>query len=168
MDNYMKEQHGVRMQGKICDKQVSLDLSTDLSLSDYLPEIKRLLRVRAIASPADKYVGVGSADFSGKVDFCVLYAGNDGALYSVTQTEDYQFSVPVEMTSDFEIGDGVLCDVETVAEMAAGRVSSPRKLSLRCKLRADVHIYGTRVLDEIVDVREEGKTERLPLVSRIA
>lgn len=161
MDNYMKEVRGVRMQSLICERQVGVDLSTDLSLPDYLPEIKRLLRVRAVVSPADKYVGVGSAEFSGKVDFCVLYAGNDGALYSVTQTEDYQFNVPVEMTSDFEIGDGVLCDVETVAEMTTGRVASPRKLSLRCKLRADVCIYGTRMLEENVDAHADGEVERL-------
>lgn len=155
MDNYMSAGRGsIRIQAPICDRQVALDLNSDFSLPDYQPEIKRLLRVRAVVSPADKYVGVGNAEFSGTVDYCILYSGNDGALYSATQTEEYQFSVPVEMTSDFEIGDGVLCDVEMVPEMVVGRVSAPRKLSLRCKIRSDVHIYGTRLIEEQVESDE--------------
>lgn len=161
MDNYMKEERGVRMQSPVCDRQVGVDLSSDFSLPDYQPEIKRLLRVRAVVSPVDKYVGAGNAQFSGTVDYCILYSGNDGALYSATQTEEYQFSVPVEMTSDFEIGEGVLCDVEIAPETVSGRVAAPRKLSLRCKLRAAVRIYGIRAVEERVDATDASAIQRL-------
>ena len=162
MDNYTKDGcHGFRIQAPICNRQVSVDLNTDFSLPDYLPEVKRLLRVRAVASNPDRYVGVGSADFSGSVDYCVLYAGNDGSLYSVNQTEEYSFSVPVEMTSDFDIGEGVLCEVSVTPEMTVGRVSSPRKLSLRCKLRGDVRLFGTKVVEEDVDAEDARALERL-------
>ena len=161
MDNYTKEGRGVRMQGLIGARQVGIDLSADFSLPDYQPEIKRLLRVSAVVSPADQFIGVGSADFTGTVDYCILYSGNDGALYSATHTEEYQFSVPVEMTSDFEIGDGVTCDVEVRSETATGRVSAPRKLSLRSRLRADVRLYGTRVLEERSECEDRAALERL-------
>lgn len=159
MDNYMKE--GIRMQGLVCNKQVGVDLNCDFTLPDYQPEIKRLLRVRATVSPADKYVGVGNAELSGTVDYCILYAANDGALYSAMHTEEYSFGVPVEMTSDFEIGEGLTCDVETVAENVVGRVASPRKLSLRCRLRSDVRIYGTRAVEERVDAEDASALQRL-------
>lgn len=162
MDNYKKEgRGGFRIQAPVCNRQVGVDLSTDFSLPDYQPEIKRLLRVKAIASPPERYVGVGSADFSGTVDYCILYAGNDGAMYSASRTEEYSFSVPLEMTSDFDIGEGLVCDATVTPEMALGRVSSPRKLSLRCKLRADVRVFGTRVVEENVDAEAANALERL-------
>ncbi|MBQ8310340.1 MAG: hypothetical protein IJX80_04925 [Clostridia bacterium] len=152
MDNYRNmEQGGARVQATLCDRQVVTELSSDFSLPDYQPEVKRLLRVRATVAPPDKYIGVGSAEFSGTVDYSILYAGNDGALYCASQTGEYQFNVPVEMTSDFEIGDGLICDVETVPDLTTGRVVAPRKLSLKCRLRSHVSLYGTRVLEEEIN-----------------
>ena len=162
MDNAIKDiRRGIRMQAPICRRQMGTELIGDLSLPDYLPEIKRLLRVRATVSPADGYVGVGNAEFTGSVDYNILYAGHDGALYSAAQTEEYRFEVPVELTSEFELGEGLTCDVETTVEAAVGRVSSPRRLSLRCKLRSDVRIWGTRVVEERIDAVEAGSIQRL-------
>ena len=149
MDNYKKSERGsVRVQAPLVDRVVMTDLSTDFSLPDYRPEIKRLLRVRACVMPTDHYVGVGSAEMSGRVEYSILYAGSDGGLYCVTHGEDFGFSVPVEMTSDFELGDGLVCDIESVSELASGRVAAPRKLSLKCRVRSRVRILGTRVLAE--------------------
>lgn len=162
MDNYTREERsGLRIQAPISARVVSSELTSDFSLPDYQPEIKRLLQVRATATPADRYVGVGNAEMSGTIDYSILYAGNDGALYSASQSEEYRFEVPVEMTSEFSIGEGVLCDVETAVESAVGRVSSPRKLSLRAKLRSDVRLYGTRTVEEKVDAAEAGSLQRL-------
>ena len=144
MDNYIKiEAGGARIQDLLCDRQNVTELSGDFSLPDYQPEIKRLLRVRATVSPPDKYIGTGNVDFSGMIDYCILYAGNDGALYCANESQEYQFSVPLEMTSDFDLGDGLVCDAETVADMAVGRVIAPRKLSVKCRLRSRVQIRGT-------------------------
>ena len=120
------DQSGTRVQALLCDRFVVTELSSDFSLPDYQPEIKRLLRVRATVAPPDKYIGAGSAEFSGTVDYSIVYAGNDGALYCTTQTGEYSFNTPVEMSADIELGDGLLCDVESVAEMATGRVMAPR------------------------------------------
>lgn len=162
MDNYTKDSpRGVRLQAPICQRQVGSELIGDLSLPDYLPEIKRLLRVKATVSPADSYVGVGNAEFTGAVDYTVLYAAQDGSLYSASQTEEYRFEVPVEITSEFELGEGLVCDVETVAEAVMGRVSSPRRLSLRTKLRSDVRIFGTRLMEEHIDTVNPTSLQRL-------
>ena len=162
MDNYTREgRGGVRIQAPISSKVVTSELTGDFSLPDYQPEIKRLLQVRATASPAERYVGVGNAEMSGTVDYCILYAGNDGALYSASQSEEYRFEVPVEMTSDFDIGEGIVCDVETTVETASGRVVSPRKLSLRAKLRSDVRLLGTRTVEEKLDAAEANSLQRL-------
>ena len=162
MENYIKgERDGARVQALLCERTVMSELGADFSLPDYQPEIKRLLRVRAHVSPPDKYIGAGSAELSGTLDYSILYAGNDGALYCAEQAEEYRVTVPVEMTADFEIGDGILCDAEITPDMTAGRVIGPRRLSLKCRLRSRVRMYGTRVAEEELRGAVEGTLERL-------
>lgn len=162
MDNYIKENRGgIRVQAPICDRQIVSELSADFSLPDYQPEIKRLLRVSATVMPADRYIGAGNAEFSGTVDYNVLYAGNDGALYCTTQTGEYQFTCPVEMTSDFELNEGITCDVDTVTDTVVGRVAAPRRLSFKCRLRSRVRLYGTKVLEESVTGADAASVQRL-------
>lgn len=162
MDHYIKEERGgVRIQSPICDRQSALELSTDFSLPDYQPEIKRLLRVRATPLPPDRYVGAGNADFTGSITYSVLYAGNDGELYSTTETGEYHFSVPVEMTSDFEWNEGITCDCELIPEHTVGRVSGPRKFSVRCRLRTRVRMWGIRLLGESISGAEQNAIQKL-------
>ncbi|MBQ9132237.1 MAG: LysM peptidoglycan-binding domain-containing protein [Clostridia bacterium] len=158
MEHYVKEaRDGVRIQMPLYDRQIVSELSSDFSLPDYKPEIKRLLRIRTTVSPADKYIGAGSAEFSGTVDYNILYCGNDGALYCVTQTEEYRFTAPVETPSDFDPADGLICDVESLADGATGRVVAPRKLSIKCRLRSRVRLYGSRMPEE--SLRQSGGGE---------
>ena len=149
MDNYIKSnREGVPIQALICDRQTVNELASDFSLPDYQPEIKRLLRVRAIVSPPDKYIGAGNAEFSGTVDYSILYCGNDGALYCAGESGEYKFSVPIEMTSDFELNEGLTCDMDVTPEMTVGRVAAPRKLSVKCRLRARVRIWGVKTIQD--------------------
>lgn len=162
MDNYIKEERGgVRVQTPICDKQIVTELSTDFSLPDYQPEIKRLLRVRATVLPSDKYIGAGNADLSGTVNYSILYSGNDGALYCDSETAEYQFSVPLEVTSDIELSDGLICDAEILPDTVTGRVGAPRKFTIKCRLRAHVRLFGTKLLEESVSGSVGDTAQRL-------
>lgn len=162
MDNVKgMENGGARFTSALCDRRVVTELSSDFSLPDYQPEIKRLLSVRATVSPADKYVGTGEAEFSGTVDYSILYAGNDGALYCTSQTGEYRFSVPMESAVDFELSDGLVCDAEIFPELPVGRVIAPRKLSVKCRLRSRIRLYGTRLLTESFKGVAEESVRRL-------
>lgn len=162
MEFYNKnEKDGARVQMLMCDRSIQTELGADFSLPDYQPEIKRLLRVRATVAPPDKYVGAGAAEFSGMVDYNILYAGNDGALYCASQSGEYRFSVPIEASDAFEVGEGILCDVETVPDLTVGRVVAPRRLSLKCRLRSRVRMYGIRLLEEKCAGVPEESLERL-------
>lgn len=162
MNSMKNTAHGdTHFRAAICDRRIVTELSSDFSLPDYQPEIKRLLHVGASVSPSDKYIGTGEAEFSGTVDYTFLYAGNDGEIYSTSQTGEYRFSVPMESTVDFELGDGIVCDVQTLPDPAAGRVVAPRKLSVKCRLRSRVRIYGTRVLSETLRGASEESIQRL-------
>ena len=161
MDNYQKSRGAVRVQVPICDKQTVTELSSDFSLPDYQPQIKRLLRVCATVSPPDRYVGSGRAEFSGNVDYSILYSGNDGALYCATERADYQWSVPVEMTADIDLNEGFVCDVDVVPDIATGRVIAPRRLSVKCRLRSHVRLWGIRQIEESISAPEQYGIERL-------
>lgn len=127
------------LQIPLCEKTLRTEVAGDFSLPDYQPEIKRLLRIRPCVLPASHYAGSGNADFSGTLDYYVLYMGNDGGLYCAPIHTEYGFAVP------FEQGEAQveLCMADVVPESVVGRVSAPRKLSIRCRLRADVSIMGT-------------------------
>ena len=161
MDNYQKGRGAVRIQVPLCDKQTVTELSSDFSLPDYHPPIKRLLRVKAAVSLPDTYVGSGRVEASGTVDYSILYSGNDGALYCVTESAEYQMSVPVELTADIDLNEGLVCDVEILPDLTTGRVVAPRRLSVKCRLRSRVRVFGTRYLEDAVAEPEKYAVERL-------
>ena len=127
------------MQIPLCDKTVLTEVAGDFSLPDYQPEIKRLLRIRPCVLPAVPYAGAGNAEFTGTLDYYVLYMGNDGGLYCAPLHTEYAISVP------FDAGEceTALCMADVVPESVVGRVSAPRKLNIRCRLRSGVRIFGT-------------------------
>lgn len=137
-----------RMQLPLCDRIMTTEVTQDYSLPDYQPEIKRLLRVSATVQPANRYVGGGSMEFSGTVDFCIYYAGNDGQLYCFPTSAEYAFRVPLEATAEFDLNDGLFCYAISEAESIVSRVSGPRKMNIKCRLRARVRAYGRCVLEE--------------------
>ncbi len=149
-----------RMQGKIAEREVLTDLLGDFALPDYQPEIKRLLRVRVTVHPAEVYIGGGIAEVTGTVDYKVLYAAEDGGVYSTQQQGDYRFTVPVEFPEGFDPAEGVTCDVEVLPEAVSGRAAGPRKLNLKCRLHSKVKLYGVRIPYD-VEGAEATENERL-------
>ena len=148
MDNYTKtDSTALRVQTLLCDKQEMNEVTAEISLPDYRPEIKRLVRVSATVSPSARYVGAANTELSGTVDFCILYTGNDGALYSTTHASEYRIGIPVDLPSDAALGEGLVCDADILPEPCNARVLSPRKLSLKCRLRARMRLYGIRLIE---------------------
>ncbi len=134
--NSYRENEG--MQIPLCQKTVLTEVAGDFSLPDYQPEIKRLLRISPCVLPAAPYVGAGNAEFSGTLDYYVLYMGNDGGLYCAPLHTEYTLSVPSPQGEC----EPELCMADVVPESVVGRVSAPRKLNIRCRLRSDVRIFG--------------------------
>lgn len=148
MDNYTKnDSAALRVQMLLCDKQEMSEVTAEVSLPDYRPEIKRLIRVSATVSPPAHYIGAANTELSGTIDFCILYTGNDGALYSTSHASEYRIGIPVDLPSDAILGEGLVCDADILFEPCNARVLSPRKLSLKCRLRARMRLYGIRLIE---------------------
>lgn len=136
----------LRLQLPLCDKTLMHEVAEDFSLPDYQPEIKRLLRVSATVQPPTHYVGGGSAEFSGTIDYCVLYAGGDGGVYCFATSGDYSFRLPLEAGADFDLSDGLVVFADCDAESVLGRVGGPRRINLKCRLAAHVKAFGNCVV----------------------
>lgn len=137
-----------RFQMPICDKTLNTEISTDFTLPDYQPEIRRILRVTPQILPPAKYVSGNSAELNGNIDYELLYVGSDGALYSAPLSAEYSMTVPLEISSDFDLNEGVTLIADISDESITTRVSAPRKLGIKCRLACRVKAYGMMVADE--------------------
>ncbi len=131
----------------LCDRTVTAEVSGDYTLPDYQPEIRRLLCVEPTVLPPAKYVGGGNAELNGTVDYQILYVGGDGGLYTAPLSAEYSMNVPLESVSAFEMGEGVNTLATTVCENVSTRVTAPRKLNIRSRLRSHVRVYGKQEME---------------------
>ena len=140
------EERNGRVQLEFTDKTQPLEHTAEIALPDYRSEISRLLWVRPVFMPPTHFIGGGKADFSGPVRYNILYMGPDGALYSADSEEDYAFSVPLESLADFDMSEGVALSAEVCPDAVISRVTGPRKLSVRCRMRVRVKGYAVKNL----------------------
>ena len=123
----------------ICERAFGAEASGDFTLPDYQSEIRRVLCVSASVLPPAKYVSDSAIEFNGTVDYQVIYVGSDGNVTSASLPSEYAFSVPLEGGEDFR-DVRVLCSIGV--ESISTRVSAPRRLSIRGRLRPSVRAYG--------------------------
>lgn len=137
-----------RLQMPLCDKTISAELSSDYTLPDYQPEIRRILKVIPSILPPAKYIGGNNVELNGTIDYNMLYVGADGGIYSAPLSAEYALSAPLEITSDFDINEGVtvLCDISD--ENITARVSAPRRVGIKCRISARVRAYGMMIVEE--------------------
>lgn len=146
----------------ICDKVVTAEAGCDYAMPDYQPEVRRLLRVKTTLLPIASYVGGGKAEIAGTVRYDVLYSAGDGALYSATFSENYQMSAPLAADADVDYSDELPAFCEPEIELVTGRVTAPRRLSVRCRVKGRIKVFGRhRLLERIVGEVSEGSIQRL-------
>ena len=158
MERYDSNITGGYLQIPVCDKTVTSDISGDFTLPDYQPEIKRLLRVSASVLPPSKYIGDSAAELAGGIDYYVLYMGGDNELYCAPLSADYKVDIPFdasELAVNGYLG-GFALSAATGADMVSGRVTAPRKLSIKCRLKTRAQIFADMPLEDGFGEGEEG------------
>lgn len=133
-DTQFAPQEGQLVERDVCGETVCCEAVGEYTLPDYQPEIRKILHIRAAVLPSGKYMGGAKAEFAGTVAHTVLYADAEGKLASVTLNADYDFSLPLPDGGEYT------AVVDTMAEGTTCRLSGPRKLSLRTRLRSLVHL----------------------------
>ncbi len=127
----------------ICDTETESEIADDIVIPDYLPEIRRLLRVTPSFPEASEYIGGRSAEFSGNINWDVLYVGNDGQLANTHAASHYEVAVPFPADADYDINGETPASHTVTAESVNSKVTSPRKLNVRCRLHHRVNVCGT-------------------------
>ena len=138
---------------ELCSKTVSCEISDDIIIPDYLPELRRLLRVSVRLPEPSRYLGGDVAELSGNVSWCVVYVGSNGELKSTDHSSPYELST--ELDADTVSFPELFFEMK--AENVTAKVTSPRKISLRCRLSAVMRAYGYTDVESRIsgDVSEE-------------
>ncbi len=161
-DEMIFAEHPKTLQLPICDKTIVSDLSEDFTLPDYQPEIRRLLRITPTVSPASHYVSRGLAEFAGNVDWRVLYVGADGEI------AEAKLASPYDVACEFDNSDELDTDsfaADAVApENVVGRVTAPRRLTIRCRLKHRVTVCGEK--DSELDIFGSTSPESIKKLTR--
>lgn len=134
------------IQKEITGDFVYCDTQGDFTLPDYLPEIRKIIRIDTTVIPSGKFISANRAEFAGIAAYNLIYSDADGSLASTSLSSEYEFSVPI--TSD--AGDCcVVADASSASTQC--RLSGPRKLSLRTSIKNAVHVYCTSAVESVID-----------------
>ena len=144
------------IQREMCPEIPGLEAGCDYTLPDYLPEIRRVLSVRAEVLPAAHYESEGGVEASGAVLHTLLYADGEGRLSALPLHADYAFKVE---------GDGVAVHAAVVDSCAGGtvcRLGGPRKVSLRTRLASRACLFADEsVSPEIRGMGSDGDQDSI-------
>lgn len=153
----------------ICQRVVNCDVNEDVVVPEGYSEVRKIIALREnIMAPA-KFVGARSVDFSGSVDYTLIYVGADGKLYSMPVSADYSFSLPFDVPNGFDVSEGVSLVCTLSGENSNVRISTPRRLQLRAGIRASVICFGKTVCaEELRGIEDTSSIQRLQQSSECA
>ncbi len=134
MENTEREGAFATIQREGCYEPIGTECSLDHVLPDYMPEIRRILRVEAHPQKGGKYVDGEKVEFTGSVAYTLLYTDGEGRLSSVSLSADYSFLCPYRAQSEPTVY------ADTRVESTLCRLSGPRKISLKSTLKSRVHL----------------------------
>ena len=106
-------------------------------LPDYCGDIKKILHTGAVILPLGSFEGNGSAEFSGNIEYTVVYEDQENNLNSCKFTSEYELAVKCE-----EEYVNSFCEVNM--STLSIRPVGPRKLSAKSTLSASVGINERR------------------------
>jgi hypothetical protein len=139
---------------EVREENIRSESSSEYTLPDYSPEIRKLLRVNTRLIPTRRYISLGKAEFSGNVLYNILYSGEDGTIAGTSFMGEYDFSCPIPADSGSE--PSLSC--ASAVESCTCRLVGPRRLSLRTRIRSDVRCSSMYELSsENTAARKDGE-----------
>lgn len=146
-----------------CDTTITHDVSEEFTLPDYVNEVRRVLTTRAQVLPESKYIadtqGGVSLDFGGTITYFVIYTDDEGKLCSTPLSSNYE-ATTVLKSRPSELF------IDTVPDSVTTRVSAPRRLTIKTRLRSRIFGYEeTEICESIAQKSsaDELFIERLPI-----
>ncbi len=133
---------------------VSHEVGSDFTLPDYMPAIRRVIHVEASVLPDNRFLSGSALEFGGTVAYSVLYIGEGGELFSAPLTEEYTASTA--LPEDAAV-DAAAAAMDTAVENVTCRVTAPRRLTLRCRMKTKIAVLLPRTVTERLSVAGGGR-----------
>lgn len=112
------------------------EANEDFLLPDYMPEIRRVLRLDASLSPDEPILRAGEAELEGRLLYKLLYTDESGVITEAPLEGRYRAAVSLGE------GEGVFLSPYEKIESVSFRPVGPRKLSVRAKVRVFPNAYA--------------------------
>lgn len=126
----------IRLCREYCLDPILSEAGCDYTLPDYLPEIRKILSVRAEVLPGMPLTAGAGVELGGSVLHQVIYADGEGRLQTLPLHADYALSAGAaegELTGTF---------ADTAVLGTVCRLGGPRKISLRTRLESRLRLLA--------------------------
>ena len=135
LDYNMGAQKKLSLLSLATDTTATHEISEEFNLPDYIPEVRKMLTVRASVLPESKYLadkGNGSQlDFGGTVTYLVIYTDDEGNLCSTPLSSTYEASTQLNSHPESII-------IDTTVDNTSLRVNAPRRLTIKTRLKSRI------------------------------
>ena len=136
-----------------CLARVHSESAGDYSLPDYNGDVKKILLISPRVTPSGKFLGDDGVEFSGVINYDVIYLDSENKVTHTDFSTDYDVSVRV--SSDKYVDS----DINTSISNYNVRLVGPRKFSAKCQLESEVHIGERSRLTILGDALENYEPE---------
>ena len=138
------------------DSAVIHEVSEEFSLPDYVPEVRRLLTVRAQVLPESKFIsdlGDNShLEFGGTVAYTLIYTNDDMELCSLPLSSSYDAVADLSSHPSYVF-------IDTSVDNVACRVNAPRKLTVKSRLKSRILSTEEKTVEE--QILNKGENDEL-------
>ena len=121
---------------KMFDSVKHTDIAEEFILPDYLPDIKRIIRVDSVPKIDGKFVSSGKVDYEGDVSCHILFCDEGNHLKTVTFT--LSFSDGVEIP---DVKDECVANLIPTPESVSCKMLNPRRIAIRMRLDTSVTVW---------------------------
>ena len=140
-------------------RDIRSECSSEISLPDFNPDVRKILNVSADAHPISVFAGAEGLECSGGVNFNVIYLDFDGEVHSTAFNGDYDFKVKCD-TENYN--DSFM---ESKISGVSLRLMSPRKIAAKATLENAVTVITDELLTIGGDALEEGRNPEMDTVT---
>ena len=157
MNNYIELTDGKENTAlmKVYEGIKHTEITEEFILPDYLPDVKRIIRVDARPKIDGKFITAGKVDYEGDVVCTLLFCDEENKLKTVT------FTAPFSDKIDLSDGDDeCIANLIPHPESISCRMLNPRRVSLRLRIDTSATVWCNRSFSpELSGLYSEDKSE---------
>lgn len=121
-------------------------IDIEFTLPDFLPDINRILKCKAVSMISSKGVNGSSVNIDGCVTVTVIYINSDNKLFS------YEYQYPFNKNIDIkENCDNIILNCESVCEYINCRAVTKRKVDIHGAVEIKIKCFDKKSVEILID-----------------